>query len=324
MTLVISSELISIFIYNYSYKAKDPMLINSWGIFHSFNYQRKPLSFRDILLKNHSKEIKSKFNSTFITTSTGKRFTPSSHDKVDKDIVFFGCSYTYGTGVNNNETVPYFVQTLIPNSKTHNLAIPGYGPNEALESVLNIDKLLKYDLPLKNPIGIYVYFDDHINRSSFNLSHIFWRDLLSLKSFEIDKYNNIKVLSFRNKHPFKYFFYSLLKFSRLARIFYLELADDSDNTQKFSKKDINHAFIILKLTQEKFLKRFPDGQFFVFSLDSSERANYLEMRENKLNILNTDDTGFDGPRLPDGHFNHESNLMIAQKILKYLREKEAL
>ena len=73
------------------------MLINSWEIFYSFNYQREPLSFRDILLKNHSKVIESKFESSFVTTSTGKRFTPPSYETIEGDIVFLGCSYTYGT-----------------------------------------------------------------------------------------------------------------------------------------------------------------------------------------------------------------------------------
>lgn len=108
-----------------------------------------------------------------MTTSTGKRLTPPSYETIERNIVFIGCSYTYGTGVNNDQPVPFYLQTLIKNSKAHNLAISEYGPNEDLESVLNIKKLLANDLPLKNPIGIYVYFDDHINRSSFNLSHIF-------------------------------------------------------------------------------------------------------------------------------------------------------
>lgn len=42
MTFVFLTELISIFVYNSSYKSKDPMLINSWRIFYSFNYQENP------------------------------------------------------------------------------------------------------------------------------------------------------------------------------------------------------------------------------------------------------------------------------------------
>lgn len=45
----------------------------------------------------------------------------------EKKIQVYGCSYTYGTGVNDKETYPFLLQKKYPNYQISNLAVPGYG-----------------------------------------------------------------------------------------------------------------------------------------------------------------------------------------------------
>jgi len=62
----------------------------------------------------------------------GQRLIPESPDQHDKSIVFLGCSFTYGYGVNDSESFPAVVQSKRPNWKIENHAVVGYGTAQHL------------------------------------------------------------------------------------------------------------------------------------------------------------------------------------------------
>jgi hypothetical protein len=325
LVLVLAVELGSIFVYDQVYKKDDPMFILKWSRYYWNYYERDMRSHRENLILEHSKEMPGKFKSTYITTPTGKRYTPPLYEKVERDIIFYGCSFTYGEGVNNNQTIAYHVQEALPNTHAHNLGLSGYGPNEALDSVLNMDEIFREDPPLKKPIGIYIYFKDHISRTTFNISHMYWTDILSLRTFTYNEDGSLKeAVFYREKHPIKYFLYSLVKVSRFTRILYLELVEKAQRAPSFNPKDIQDTMKIIKLTQDKFLERYPDGDFYVFTLDPDGESQNTYMRKFGINILNDNDKGFDGPRLPDGHFSSIGNKMLADKIIELLKNRATL
>ena len=49
-------------------------------------------------------------------------------------VLFFGCSYTYGEGINDNETFPYLVGTS-SKTKVYNFGFHGYGPHQMLSEI---------------------------------------------------------------------------------------------------------------------------------------------------------------------------------------------
>ena len=47
-------------------------------------------------------------------------------------INFFGCSFTFGAGLNDDETLPHYVKKLLPDISVKNYGFHGYGIHEAL------------------------------------------------------------------------------------------------------------------------------------------------------------------------------------------------
>jgi hypothetical protein len=94
----------------------------------------------------------------------GFRKTPEiTPDKSTKSIVFFGCSYTFGTGLNDAEVMPNIVQETVKNKyKVYNFALIGYGTQHmlALTEFNIIDTIINYE-PKK---FIYIAINDHIMR----------------------------------------------------------------------------------------------------------------------------------------------------------------
>jgi len=80
-----------------------------------------------------------------------------------KPVFFFGCSFTFGEGVNDNETLPVSFSAL-SGTRAINFGISGNSPNSIL-------RMLELDFPLKvepeSPGSIvYVAIPDHIRRAA--------------------------------------------------------------------------------------------------------------------------------------------------------------
>lgn len=81
-------------------------------------------------------------------------------DSIKNGIYLFGCSYTYGMGVNDNETFAAYLQQKLPNYQVKNYGVPGYG---IIQSYLQLKELARLN---KNPAYIivnYASFHDERN-----------------------------------------------------------------------------------------------------------------------------------------------------------------
>ncbi|NPU84366.1 MAG: hypothetical protein HPY65_07740 [Syntrophaceae bacterium] len=66
--------------------------------------------------------------------SDGLRITPASKSPNAPGIAFFGCSITFGDGVNDNESMPYRFAELT-GYKVWNFGFSGYGPHQMLSAL---------------------------------------------------------------------------------------------------------------------------------------------------------------------------------------------
>lgn len=82
------------------------------------------------------------------------------------DLGFFGCSFTYGWGLNNDECYPALLQSKIPNIQIKNHAVPGYG---SVQGYLQIKHQIEQD---KQPdLAIFAYMPFHDQRNSMSASY---------------------------------------------------------------------------------------------------------------------------------------------------------
>ena len=97
--------------------------------------------------------------------SHGLRITPPAHRANAQGVVFFGCSYTLGEGVRNEEAMPYQVGLMAGEAyQVYNFGFHGYGPHQMLaameygfvESVLTVTP--KY--------VVYQALPEHVGRAA--------------------------------------------------------------------------------------------------------------------------------------------------------------
>ena len=97
------------------------------------------------------------------TDANSLRITPIDSTKPrTKYAQFYGCSMTFGEGVQSNETLPYYFGKFDSTYRPYNFAYSGYGPHQMLARLESGSpkKMVKET----DGIAFYVYINDHVNR----------------------------------------------------------------------------------------------------------------------------------------------------------------
>jgi hypothetical protein len=77
------------------------------------------------------------YDVVYSTLDSGWRVTPQNPD-ADKAVVFFGCSFTFGQGLEDEQTIPWRVAELLgPEYQVFNFALYGYGAHQMLAQIEN-------------------------------------------------------------------------------------------------------------------------------------------------------------------------------------------
>ena len=78
-------------------------------------------------------------------------------------MVFFGGSNTFGEGVEDNQTMPFFFAAAAPDTAVYNYGFCGYGPQQMLALLEDhrIDPLIDG----RDVIGVYLFIDAHVQRA---------------------------------------------------------------------------------------------------------------------------------------------------------------
>lgn len=119
------------------------------------------------------------FDVKYTINKNGVRISP--HDINDNfknknfiNVLYFGCSFTFGEGLNDNETFPWLVEEMSNfRYKTYNFGFHGYGPNQMLRMLeINfIDKIVDTN---NKTLAFFLLGDFHFERSSGKYPAITW------------------------------------------------------------------------------------------------------------------------------------------------------
>ena len=97
------------------------------------------------------------------------RVTPSSNKNSENQIIFLGCSQTFGEGLNDNQTLAnYFGEKTDNVFMIRNYGFHGYGPHN-IHSLIKNNILPNYNQKIKT-IAVYDFYWYHINRAVSNVS----------------------------------------------------------------------------------------------------------------------------------------------------------
>lgn len=106
------------------------------------------------------------FDGEYTVGEKGYRHT-QSNDAAKDTVIFVGCSFTFGYGLNDDETLPhYFSEANGFADRVVNFAVPGYGPGQVLR---DLEVNYKPGLAKIDPTGvravIFLLMDDHANQA---------------------------------------------------------------------------------------------------------------------------------------------------------------
>jgi hypothetical protein len=241
----------------------------------------------------------------------GFRITPDTKKKYYKKIInFFGGSFTFGWGLNDDETLPYFFQKNHQNWKVKNYAISGYGIHQMLAQIEN-------DINIIGDINILITGNFHIPRSACKRDYSF-----GTPKYIIDENNNLKRSGYCGN--------LLLKKIQLPKIFG-SIINRSEIKKLFDKiftkpKEINSRdtkiYLLILKKINKLIKQ--NNQEFIVGYienDSNELDQMIlkELNKENINYVNLTLKPNKEYVLYDGHPNKKANIERSKLISSYIK-----
>ncbi len=217
----------------------------------------------------------------------GRRKTPQDETYHKKyAVIFLGCSYTFGYGVNDDETFPAQFAKINPGCIVLNYGKPANSPQEILILVSN--PKFYADIPNLPAIFVYLYIPHHLERlvGSWELIGSWGRKLpcIELKNHSC----NIKG-TFQEVFPTKYLISRALHSSKLIESFafstYLKYSPNEEDLKNFSNVIINvYGFISKNLPKSKFIFCIYPGCTFTNS-ETKNLIDYLSYAKEDLKLI---------------------------------------
>lgn len=259
------------------------------------------------------------YNVLYSVDSFGRRFSVGQKTTDSSEfLAFFGCSLTFGEGLDDSQTLPSLVCNASENVAVYNYACEGYGTNQVLAQVSG--RNLKEEIPEKKGIGIYVYFDGHIGRNTGCMSvYNLWGE--NMPYYFLEEGSLKRNGSFNTGRPFVSLIYKLLGKSSLLKLFHIDLPFGVRD------KDILLTRKMILEIKNNFMDNFPSGEFITLIYPGSGYCNKLLPLLEKSGIRYLDYSGLfsrqaKGYFIPgDNHPSGKANQFLAEKIVTDLKLK---
>ncbi len=244
------------------------------------------------------------YYANYETDSFHRRKVNGNSKKDNNHLILFGCSYTFGDGIDNKNT---FAQILKDSLKSeysvYNYGVPGYGTQQMLTTIQyqNLNK----EIPQKKGTVLYIYVPGIISRNIAAFSTFNWS-----KNYPCYKFEKAKLKyysSAREAYPNRTRVFDFLHNFNTFR--YLNFV------RNFNYPKVNDEYIeltgkILAESRKSYLKYFPDSRFatIIFPHLHNKDPNTEKLIENLKNknipvfdLSNFADTITDKTIKNDGH-----------------------
>ena len=228
----------------------------------------------------------------------------------EKSIIFTGCSFMYGDGLKEEDTLPYLISKKI-NNPVYNLAMCSKAINTTLAMLRN-GLFFEKSNNSYPAVFIYLYCEFHLKRI------VMPNEMFESNEFLYKIKNNTLI---RKKPPFIVSRFPLLSFAR-ENIFEFNLHHNRFY-KEYLKKLLKLHFIEVKNLIDK---KYPNVKFIILVFSDSDIfeqiANDLE-KEGFIIIRIKEDFGYDLDKeqynLPDGHPNANAWLGVAPMLIEKLK-----
>lgn len=208
--------------------------------------------------------------------AAGRRCTPVEHEAGrDKFAFFFGCSFAFGEGVNDDETLEAHFARAAPEYMPYNFAFKAYGPQAMYLQV--VEDGFAVDVTQHSGIAVYVFIDHHIDRAigTVWVSTTWGCDLpyLTLEDGQLVHHG-----SFETGRPLTQFCYRV--FRHLPSVQYLNI----DYPPVERVKNYRLVAAMVEQTAAMLGQRFPGLRFYVVVYPKQQMGEKLRGYLNGPNV----------------------------------------
>lgn len=281
-----------------------------------YGYRPKPDSSISVTKKDSTG--RSIYSVRYSIDEFSRRVTPQENTKDrNRFLIFFGCSFTFGEGIEDDQTLPYFAARQAPCYATYNYGYSGYGPQQML--VRLHDPGFYRQIAQKK--GIMIYSPAHVSRAigSYKVSTSWGKNF---PYFYLDQAGNLKRDGdFQSGRPSTSFIYGALSKS----VFLDTFLRPYDIPHTFSDSDIETTARIIEKSFQLFNSQFNDSKAYFMLLpgvDYSDREVARHLVKSGIQVLDFSDRKEfrnDGYVIPnDGHPTALWNEQLAGLIVEKL------
>ncbi len=252
-----------------------------------------------------------------------RRIVPSVREiQDDKDIaVFFGDSFTYGEGVDDDETMPYFYSLTTGKHQSYNYGFSGYGPQNMLAMLENdsyiapvVDKISTKGTN-SCPIVVYTFIDHHIMRALGSLSVMTYGQ--DLPYYQLKHNELTRTGSFSSDRPITTKALRFLSHSKILKALHVEFPIKIDD------HSLDTTVRIISKSRDIASHKLRNSNFFVILYPGTTLAGLIKpkLEAQNLNVLDYSgvNSGFDMDEMTipiDRHPNGKGHRHIAELLAR--------
>jgi hypothetical protein len=170
--------------------------------------------------------------------------------------LFFGCSFTFGDGVNDGDTLPAQFAKYSEASQVYNYAYSGYGPQHAVAHLQR--EAFSGEIAETNGVAFYVYLADGHEQRVIGSMIVYNSWGYRLPCYVLDRTGClVRAGSFTSSRPWKTRLYRLLGCSQILKLAQADFPPFKTATR------YRLTAAVLAEAAALYERRFPGGRFFV-------------------------------------------------------------
>lgn len=226
-------------------------------------------------------------------------------------ILYFGCSFTFGEGVNDDETMPAYVSRLAPEYRPYNYGFRGYGPQQMFAKLQSAELAEEVDRS-GHWIAVYTFIDAHVSRVIGSMRSLYYT--AQHPYFTLDRDDHLmRNRSFASGRPALTRLYQLLSRSQTLKFF-------RSDWPRVKEGDLRLTARLISESRTLFHEQFNSDDFYVLIYPGSTiYGKRLIPYLKQANITYFDYSSLPFEKIPyDGHPTARTHQAVAERLTRDL------